>query len=650
MPQFPDSGRRYRPIEDYALVGDCHGNALVARDGSVDWCALGRHDADPVFCRMLDAGNGGFLSSEIEGGGRMTRTYEGDTNILISSLEGPDGTATLTDFMPVGRVPGARVHDYVRLNAPGWFVRIVECTRGRVRLRVACRLSVEFARRHPDLRPSDGGFELPGGARLSTDLPLAADRDSASGTTELAAGERRFLVVSRDASPRPTHDALAALLAITRAFWTEWSAYCRYAGPWRKQVMRSVLALKLLTYAPTGAIAAAPTTSLPEDIGGERNWDYRYCWLRDGSLSLLAFAALGYSGEAAQFGRYLLKCCQQSPGEIQILYGIGAECSLEEKALEHLEGYRGSRPVRVGNAAFRQRQLDVFGEVLDWAWTHASLGGRFGPEQKKYFSQLADFVAAHWQEPGQGLWEMRGEPRQHVFGKVMAWVAMDRACRLLGERPEWVTAREAILREVSARGVSPADGHFRQAYDLPGTDAALLLLPMLGFPAGEEAILRTVAAIRGELGAGDFLLRYRTDDGVRGGEGAFLVCSFWLADALLVTGRAEEARGLFDRLLARAGDLHLFAEEIDPKTHAHLGNFPQALTHLGVILTAFHLDLFERHGQAALAGTHADRARRGVEATSGPRAIWAAFKRTGRVGRLVSSKASVLAAAASHSS
>lgn len=636
----------YTPIRDYAAIGDCHGSALVSAEGSIDWCCLERFDADPVFCRILDAGRGGFFAIRPAAPFTARRAYREGTNILQTTFTTASGMATLTDFLPVGRQPGAGTHDYVRLNAPGWLVRIIEGKEGRVTLDVACRPSVDFARRPAHLVPEPGVVTVRNGTTadgpcLYHDLPdLQLAGDTVHARLEITAGARRALVLT----PRPTdaHDLDQAerLHSITQAFWREWIGYCRYRGPYAQAVQRSALALKLLTYAPTGAIVAAPTTSLPEALGGTRNWDYRYCWLRDSAFTLYALAVLGYSGEARHFVQFLVRACAASDPDLQIMYGIDAEPELGEQILDHLDGYCGSRPVRTGNGAYRQRQIDVYGEVMDSAMVYRTLGGRLDRTAEGMLAAAADFVARHWHEPDQGLWEMRGPPRHYTHSKAMSWVALDRACRLLGARPHWQSACDAIVEDIAASARAP--GHLVQAYGDPGTDAALLLLPLVALPIDRRTLEATVAAVERELRQGPFVYRYRNEDGLAGTEGAFFICSFWLVDALLLCGRYDDARSLFEQLLARANDVGLYAEEIDPESGAFLGNFPQAFTHLALIGAAAHLDLYQKGGRDALIGSHADRARRQVTATFGWRALWAALKATRRVGRIFPSRRSVL--------
>ncbi|MEX1028090.1 MAG: glycoside hydrolase family 15 protein [Candidatus Paceibacterota bacterium] len=635
---------QYLPIRDYALIGDCHGSALVSSHGSVDWCCLRRFDADPVFCRLLDAGKGGFFLIQPDEEFDVDREYLPQTNILRTTFHTQrGGRLEVTDFMPVGRQPGSGVHDYVTLNAPNWLVRIVQCKKGRVAVRVRYRPTVEFGRRTATLAVSPRGVLVDDGPSLYSELNFAVEGDLAKADVLLQEGDKIALTVTDAASDQPPRlEKIERLFNITQAFWQEWTDYCRYDGPYCQEVVRSALALKLLTYAPSGALVAAPTTSLPEEIGGERNWDYRYCWLRDATFTLYALSTLGYSGEARRFADFLQGCCKETRPRIQIMYGIGGETELTETSFEHFEGYRASGPVRIGNGAYSQQQLDVYGEVLDWAFLAQTLGHRFDRQGRQFLRELAGFVAAHWQEPGAGIWEMRGPQRHHVHGKIMCWVAIDRVLRMFGSDSALEQLRAEIEDSIQRQGINAETGSLRQAFGEPGTDAALLLTPLVGFPLSEKTLQATITAVEQTLRRGDYVHRYTGDDGLAGSEGAFLICSFWLVDAKLLAGQADEARELFERLLQCSNDVKLYSEEIDPDTHQFLGNFPQAFTHLALIQVASNFALYESRGLEALRGTHADRARYGVEATSGWRALWAAFKKTGRVGRLWSSRASIL--------
>ncbi|HVL34343.1 MAG TPA: glycoside hydrolase family 15 protein, partial [Burkholderiales bacterium] len=430
--------RGYRPIADYAAIGDCHGGALVARDGGIDWCALGRFDADPVCCRLLDARRGGHLSLELQGEVEASRGYLADTNILRTELALAGGRVALTDFMPVGRKPEAGPNDYVSLNAPGWLVRRIECLEGAVDCELVFR---------------------PG--RLLGEAQATLHSDLRAGRTLLRLGTRHYAVLT-PADARVDAARLDALERITTAFWTEWMSYCRYTGPYAGMVRRSALALKLMTYAPTGAVVAALTTSLPEQMGGARNWDYRFCWVRDAALMLHALAALGYSGESKRFLDFMRRMLADPIETFQVMYGINMEKTLDERVLEGFEGYAGSRPVRIGNEAYRQRQTDLYAYGLEAALVFRRLGGRITKQDEAVIGRVVAFIAQCWHEPDLGLWEMRGAPRHFVHSKASCWVVVDRAIRLCGAQPGWIELRDRMAKELLARGRAP-QGHFVQA-------------------------------------------------------------------------------------------------------------------------------------------------------------------------------------------
>lgn len=642
---------RYLPIRDYALIGDCHGSALVDRNGSIDWCCLARFDADPVFCRILDQKRGGFLSITPVGSFSTDRAYLDGTNILRTVFKTDCGEMTVTDFMPVGRRPGSGTHNYVDLVAPKWLVRTVDVSGGPVDVRVRYRPAIAFGREQTSLTLERDCISAAGGTYLSHNMAgFEIADDTAEAIASVKSGQRVAFIVSNDrlAAPLDALDRIDEYLSVTAAFWREWITYCRYSGPYTAQVKRSLLTIKLLIYAPSGALAAAPTTSLPEAIGKSRNWDYRFCWLRDTTFALYALAVAGYGGEARRFSEYLPRVCASTAPDLKIMYGIDGETNLDERTLDYLEGYMGSDPVRVGNGAHCQRQMDVYGEVLDWALLFNELGGSFDKDARAMLAALADYVAENWREPDQGIWEMRGPALHHVHGKIMSWVGLDRAIRLLGENQRWAREREAIFSEIEFRGGGDDFGHLVQAYGQPHVDASLLLAPMTAIPLDDGLVRRTVEAVEKELRLGDFLYRYRSEDGVDaengggGKEGAFLICSFWLVDAWLHLGKHQEATELLDRLVGHANDVGLYAEEIVPDDHTFLGNFPQAYTHLALVASAAHQQLFERFGTKSLKGSHADRAKLMVSATFGWRALWAAFKATKRVGRIFSSKASLM--------
>lgn len=645
------ANKRYRPIEDYALVGDCHGAALVTADGAVDWCALGRFDADPVLFPVLDAALGGAWTIALDGATKVSRAYEPRTCVMRSVQEGPAGAIEVIDYMPVGRREDAGAYDYVTLAAPGWMVRRVRALRGTPSVNVRFRpAGPEWGVRRPSLdlvgRVATVNAKMGAYApELHADFDMESDGEEVTASVTLQEGEVCHMVLCaapEDASPVPFLDPM---LGATRAFWTEWADFCRYSGPHTDRVIRSALTLKLLTYAPTGAMVAAATTSLPEHIGGSRNWDYRYCWVRDSALSLYALGAIGYSGEGHDFSRFLLSQPLPRFSPLKIMFGVQGERELAERELHHLEGYRGSKPVRVGNGAHDQIQLDVYGEMLDLAAVRVRLGAKLNPRERTLLADVADEVARVWDQPDAGLWEARCDARHYAHSKMMAWVALDRAVDLLGPRERWVAARDACyaaLKEGTIHGYLPRVLAFDGEEGGEGMDAANLLAPVHGLMLSDDIMDRTVRAVEAELRTGDFVHRYHGNDGLDGEEGAFLICSFWLVDAMLATDRADEARALFDRLCDLANDVGLYAEEADPDTGAHLGNFPQAFTHLALIGAAVNLQLYEEGGKEAIKGDYADRAARATGSTEGLTGLLHTWRQTGRPVRLLSSKASVM--------
>ncbi|GAB3655291.1 glycoside hydrolase family 15 protein [Ramlibacter alkalitolerans] len=599
----------YAPIEDHALLADCHGAALVTRTGDVDWCCFGRFDAEPVLWGVLDARQGGRFQLAPVRPGRSERAYLPETFALRTLHHCDGGTVAITDFMPARRRPDSASTMQPGRENEGMLVRMVEGLAGRV------ELQLRFA-------PPAAGFAdaQPADARLYCDTRPDQPHGAHEELLQIGAGERRTFVLSP-----PCHQAVQAarapqhLLDETSAFWEGWCARCAYSGDYADAVRRSALTLKALTYAPTGAIVAAASTSLPEQLGGVRNWDYRYTWLRDASMVLQAFATLGYTEEARQFCGFLQTCCANSPVRLQVLYGIGGEIEVGERCLAHVEGHRGSRPVRVGNAAAQQVQIDIYGELADWALAYQQLGAPLDEQLARVVRGAADHVARHWAAPDQGIWELRDAPRHNVHSKAFAWVALDRAIRMLGPQPAWEQARAEVLQWILRHGLHRGGTHLVQAAGSEQVDASLLTLPLLDLPLDAGLLARTVSAVQEQLQDDCFVLRYRNPDGLPGSEGAFLICSFWLVDALLATGRADEARRLFERLLGLSNDLGLFAEEVQAGDGSFLGNFPQAFTHLALVNSAVHLELHKHGGDAALRGTQADRAARAVRLTGARR-------------------------------
>ncbi|MFQ6144748.1 glycoside hydrolase family 15 protein [Streptomyces seoulensis] len=588
-------------IEDYALIGDQQTAALVGRDGSVDWLCLPRFDSAACFARLLgDEDNGHWRIAPKDADGPCARrAYRHDTLVLDTEWDTPEGSVRVTDLMPQ------------RDRAPD-LVRIVEGLSGRVTLRSTLRLRFDHGAVVPWMRRSDGhrvAVAGPDSAWLRSEPPVRTwgEDFGTHAEFEVAEGESVAFVLTWHPSHEPRPPLIDPYEALEHSVtdWRAWAARCRYSGPHRDLVVRSLITLKALTYAPTGGIVAAPTTSLPEELGGVRNWDYRYCWLRDSTLTLGALLAAGYQEEAEAWRDWLLRAVAGNPADLQIMYGLAGERRLPEYELPWLPGFAGSAPVRIGNDAVLQRQLDVYGEVMDTL----ALARRSGLSPKPHIwsmqRALLEFLREAWREPDEGLWEVRGGRRHFVHSKVMVWVAADRAVRTLEEEPElsgdlagWRELRDEVHREVCEKGYDPRRNTFTQSYGSRELDAALLLIPRVGFlPPDDPRVVGTIDAVRAELGEGGLVCRYSTDtaavDGLPGGEGTFLVCSFWLADALHMTGRTKEAEELFEHLVGLANDVGLLAEEylVDDGTGAgrQLGNFPQAFSHIGLVNTALAL-------------------------------------------------------------
>jgi GH15 family glucan-1,4-alpha-glucosidase len=580
-------------IEDYALIGDCETAALVGRDGSIDWLCWPRFDSGACFAALLGGPeHGRWLLAPQGGEATVARRYLPGTLVLETEFATSDGTVAVLDFMP----PRTSVSDLVRM---------VVGRRGRVAMRTELVLRFDHGSAVPWVsRLEDGALRAIAGpdmALLRTAVPLRGEGLTTRGEFTVAEGETVPFTLTYAPSHQAAPGAIDPNTALTdtEAFWREWSGRCAAAGPWSEAVRRSLITLKALTYSPTGGIVAAPTTSLPERLGGQRNWDYRFCWLRDATLTLLALMDAGYRAEARAWRDWLLRAVAGSPDQLQIMYGLAGERRLTERELPWLPGYEGSRPVRVGNAAHGQLQLDVFGEMMD-ALHHAR--GLGIPEDGAGWA-LAREVLAYlervWREPDEGIWEVRGGRRHFTYSKVMAWVAFDRAVRsvetfgLDGRVDRWRGLRDEIHAEVCEKGFDPELGSFVQAYGSRQLDASLLLLPEVGFlPPDDPRIAGTVAAIERRLVVDGLVLRYDTaevSDGLPAGEGAFLACSFWLADVYVLMGRLDEARALFERLLSLRNDVGLLAEEYDPRAGRQLGNFPQAFSHVGLVNTALNL-------------------------------------------------------------
>ncbi|HEX2216290.1 MAG TPA: glycoside hydrolase family 15 protein [Xanthobacteraceae bacterium] len=581
------------PIEDYALIGDCESAALVGRDGSVDWLCWPRFDSDACFAALLgEPKNGRWLIAPKAEHAKITRCYRKDTLILETCFETETGAVTLVDFMPLR-------DGYSNL------VRIIIGERGEVRMRNELIIRFGYGATIPWVtRLSGGGMRaISGPDMLVLDAPvrLRGEDFKTVGEFTVTAGEKLPFVLTYGPShldpPKPVEPWKA--LARTEKFWTEWAGRCQPSRPWHDAVVRSLITLKALTYGPTGGIVAAPTTSLPEQLGGPRNWDYRFCWLRDATLTLLATMDAGYYEEAREWRDWLARATAGTPAQMQIMYGIAGEHRLTEWEVPWLSGYEGAKPVRIGNAAHNQLQLDVYGEVMD-ALHQARRGGLQASEHAWDLQRaVMEHVEKIWREPDEGIWEVRGPRRHFTYSKVMCWVAFDRMIKsaeefgLPGPVERWKKLRAEIHDDVCANGFDRDLGSFVQSYGSKELDASLLLLPAVGFLPPQEPRMRgTVAAVERTLMVDGFVLRYdtaRTDDGLPPGEGAFLACSFWLADAYVLQGRMDEAQRLFERLLTLRNDLGLLSQEYYPRARRLVGNFPQAFSHVALVNTAANL-------------------------------------------------------------
>jgi GH15 family glucan-1,4-alpha-glucosidase len=582
----------YAPIRDYAAIGDGRTVALVARDGAIDWVCLPDVDSSPVFAALLDAERGGSFVVAPATGFESERRYRDGSNVLETTFRTATGAVRVVDAMTLT----SRKH----LAPLREIVRKVEGLAGTVPMFCRAEPRFDFARSEPRLERRDGRVFAGnrGDAVVFTawDIDLRVEDGAVQGSFEIADGDSALLSLagsSHEPLVLPGRDDAEQRLVETTRFWEAWSGRAAYRGPWRDAVVRSALALKLLVYAPSGAIVAAPTTSLPEELGSSRNWDYRFAWLRDAAYTVQAFESLGYADEAHAFFWWLMHATRLTQPQLEVLYGVDGRAGSKEEELSHLSGYRGSRPVRRGNGAADQLQLDVYGSVLDATWIHVRSHGDLGGETGRAVASIADYVAENWRRPDSGIWEVRSDPVHFVQSKAMCGIALDRAIQMaeasvIPDRSErWRAEASAIREFLDGDGWDEQRQSFRRAAGSRELDASLLTLPLFGLDG--PRIDATVDAVREELGDGPFVRRYRGEDGVDGEDAAFLACSFWLVDALARRGRLDQAAALMDQLVALGNDVGLYAEEIDPQTREFLGNFPQGLVHLALVNAAVSL-------------------------------------------------------------
>lgn len=589
----------YLPINQHGVIGDLHTAGLVGCDGRLVWLPWPHFNCPSIFAAILDDTRGGdwlLAPSEIRS---TAQRYDGETAVLVTSFETPTGRAELWDWMSPydGEAPG---HDLCRM---------LRCVAGEVAVEGRFAPRPDYARALPDLQASADGLQFSAHSEtihLRSSQPWQISGERAMLQTTLRAGEELRCVLC-SGTELLSLDSVQDDLTQTRGYWQRWMAQCSYDGRWAAMVRRAAITLKLLTYAPTGAIVAAPTTSLPEWIGGPRNWDYRYTWLRDASFTLDALCALGFHEEESRFFDWLTRLAQIHESPLQIMYGINGETELTEHELPHLEGYRGSGPVRIGNGAFDQRQLDVYGGLIDAAYEYTRHQQVLHPEAWLALRDEVEYVCAHWQEPDQGIWEMRAPPQQHTFSKLMCWVTLDRGIGLAEhqgwdyDRERWTQTRASIRESILQYAWNPKIGAFTQSYGSDAMDASVLVLPVLGFlPPDDPRMLGTIEGVKRELTRDALVYRYRIDDALPSDEGAFLLCSFWLIDALALSGQLDEAVARFETLLRFASPHGLLSEEVHPETGEALGNYPQAFSHIGLINSAMLLTRLLRQREDAV--------------------------------------------------
>lgn len=602
----------YKPIRDYAIIGNLRSAVLIGKDGSIDWAPAPFIDSPSIFSAILDDEKGGCWYIRLAESYQSAQHYRDETNVLVTTFTGESGELEITDFIPIEeekRFMPAEEETTFKLK------RRVRCTRGTCHVKVHFEPRFDYARGATELSYIEGGLHVQNGDMRGVlvahqKLTISDDADCAEATFELAEGEEDFYVFRYNIGTvnleKDDNEHHAEELEKTAQEWQAWAHkcdldVCPVGGRWESLITRSALMLKILFFEPVGTVAAAPTTSLPERIGGVRNWDYRFTWLRDSTYLFRAFFRLGHVEEAEEYLNWLVEICSAStPENIQIMYGLRGETQLDEEILANLKGYQNSKPVRIGNGAYLQKQWDIYGSMLDMAWHLHLLRENEQPIMPDHWDVLrgiADHVVRIWREPDEGLWEVRGGADHFVYSKAMCWIALDRAVKIAGaydypcDRDLWERERDAIAEEIHTRGYNKELGSYTQSFDSDQLDAAVLLLPAIGFVEGTDPrMLSTIRCLKDHLTCGDgLLLRYTSDDGLPGGEGAFLLASFWLVDALALAGELDEALALFEKMAGHGNHVGLFSEEMDPQTYEFLGNFPQAYTHIGLINSALLL-------------------------------------------------------------
>lgn len=591
----------YRPIADYAVIGNTHSVAFVASSGSIDWCCLPHFDSPAVFCKLLDGRRGGYFHVRPVGRAATSRRYSVPGGVLETTFEADSGTVRLTDFMHSERLARSRLdHDSPQCHR---VLRRIDGLAGAVEIEIVLCPTFDYARKlHQWEVGRNGVAAVCGNQRLSLQcvppVALAVHGTYAKTAVTIRPGAPLWLIASfnQDLADTPACEP-QAILEETVRHWGEWQEHCQYSGPFHEEVRTSACILKLLTFGPTGALVAAPTTSLPEWVRGSRNWDYRFCWLRDSAMVLQALMSLGYHAAAMDFFQWIERLCLGACERLQIMYRINGSPDLAEQELLHLDGYRGSRPVRIGNAAATQVQLDVYGHVLDAVLAcHQGMRMSLSAPMRRTLASLADEAAARWRDPDQGFWETRGRPQHFLSSKLLCWVALDRAIALAhagqlgGNVSYWAQERGALRTAIEAQGFDRAAGAFTQSFGSSALDASALLIPLTGFlPPTDMRVASTVARIQKDLTKDSLVYRYMVDDGVPGDEASLAVCSFWLVQVLARQGRVEEGVDLFRHIVSFASDLGLLSEEIDPVGKELLGNYPQGYTHLALIQAALDL-------------------------------------------------------------